>query len=44
MQDKLGDAVVNFQEAIRKNPNYPEAHFNLGNVLQLQGKTEEAYR
>ncbi len=30
--------------AIRKKPDYAEAHNNLGNLLSLQGKSEEAIR
>lgn len=32
------------REAIRKKPDYAEAHNNLGNLLSLQGKSREAIR
>ena len=40
----LGKAEEYLRSAIRKNPDYAEAHNNLGNLLSLQGKGEEAIR
>jgi tetratricopeptide (TPR) repeat protein len=39
---KLDDAVSSYQKAISLNPNYVEAHNNLGHTLQKQGRLEEA--
>ena len=40
----LGKAEEYMRDAIRKRPDYAEAHNNLGNVLSLQGKSREAIR
>lgn len=40
----LGKAEEYMRIAIRKDPAYAAAHNNLGNVLGLQGKSEEAIR
>lgn len=40
----LTKAEEYLRNAIRKNPDYAEAHNNLGNLLSLQGKGEEAIR
>jgi len=39
---KPEDAVAEFTEAIRQDPNSAEAHSNLGNALQGLGRLEEA--
>jgi protein O-GlcNAc transferase len=39
---KLDDAVSSYQKAISLNPNYVEAHNNLGHTLQKQGRPDEA--
>ena len=44
---KRGDlekAEEYLRSAVRKKPDYAEAHNNLGNLLGLQGKSEEAIR
>jgi Tfp pilus assembly protein PilF len=33
---------VSYQQALRWRPAYPEAHTNLGNLFQIQGKLDEA--
>lgn len=40
----LGKAEEYLRSAIRKKPDYAEAHNNLGNLLGLQGRSEEAIR
>jgi len=40
----LGKAEEYMRKAIRKKPDYAEAHNNLGFVLSLQGRSEEAIR
>lgn len=40
----LGKAEEYMRSAIRKNPDYSAARNNLGNVLSLQGRSEEAIR
>ncbi len=35
-------AIEELREALRSNPNYPEAHYNLGGLLVDRGQTEEA--
>ena len=39
---KLEEAIDHYSEALRIEPNLPEAHYNLGNALMRQGRTEEA--
>jgi protein O-GlcNAc transferase len=39
---KLEDALVEFRNAISFDPNYAEAHAELANALEKQGKTAEA--
>jgi predicted O-linked N-acetylglucosamine transferase (SPINDLY family) len=36
------DALASFQEAVRLQPDFPEAQNNLGNVLHENGRTDEA--
>ena len=40
----LGKAEEYLRSAIRKKPDYADAHNNLGNLLGLQGRSEEAIR
>ncbi len=40
----LGKAEDYLRQSIRKDPNYAAAHNNLGNLLSLKGKHEEAIR
>jgi tetratricopeptide (TPR) repeat protein len=37
------EAIAEYGEALRLKPNYPSAHYNLGNALLNAGKTMEAY-
>ena len=39
---KPADAVPNYQQALRLNPNSSQAHFNLGMAWQAQGKADAA--
>ena len=39
---KVGDAIVEFRDALSYDPNYSEAHMGLANALQQQGKIAEA--
>lgn len=39
---RLQEAAARFEEAIRLNPNYVEAHYNLGKALKALGRTREA--
>ena len=41
-QGKLDDAIVHLRRALRRNPNFAEAHNNLGGVLLGKGELEEA--
>jgi tetratricopeptide (TPR) repeat protein len=41
-QHNLSEAVFHFQEALRLDPAYAEAHNNLGNAYRDQGKFEAA--
>jgi superkiller protein 3 len=43
-QGKLDEAVREYQEALRINPNLAEAHNNLGLAYSDQGKLDEAVR
>ena len=38
----FSEAVTEFREAIRLQPDSPMAHYSLGNALQRQGKLGEA--
>ncbi len=38
----LDGAIVQFRDALSFDPNYAEAHFNLAEALEKQGKTAEA--
>jgi len=40
---RLPDAIAEYQAALRINPDYAEAHVNLGNALsQIPGRQSEA--
>jgi tetratricopeptide (TPR) repeat protein len=39
---KLPEAKEQLNEALRLNPNVPEAHNNLGLVLLMEGKPEQS--
>ena len=41
-QNKLAEALPNFQTAIRLKPNVPEFHYMLGQVLYAQNKMGDA--
>lgn len=41
-QGKIADAKVKFEEAIKANPNHPEAHYQFGMALLNEGKLAEA--
>jgi tetratricopeptide (TPR) repeat protein len=43
MQGKLVEAADHFYQALRINPDYAGAHYNLGKVQAEQGRFEEAY-
>jgi tetratricopeptide (TPR) repeat protein len=40
----LEEAIKEFQEAIRLNADYPEAHFNLGHAFRDLGRLEESIK
>lgn len=39
---KLDEAVAEFRESIRLNSDFAQAHYELGTILEDQGKSEEA--
>jgi tetratricopeptide (TPR) repeat protein len=39
---KLPEAVEQYQHALRSEPDYVEAHYNLGLALEKLGRTPEA--
>jgi tetratricopeptide (TPR) repeat protein len=41
-QGKIPEAKVKFEEALKSNPNHPEANFQLGMALLNEGKLPEA--
>jgi tetratricopeptide (TPR) repeat protein len=41
-EGRLQDAVAAFQQALRVQPNYTDAHGNLGNIYYYQGRHDEA--
>lgn len=41
-QGKLNEAIQSYQEAIAREPNFPEAYNNLGNALREAGRADEA--
>jgi len=42
MQGRLDEAIKCFNESLRINPNYAEAHINIGNILMAQEKLNRA--
>jgi tetratricopeptide (TPR) repeat protein len=40
----MGEAIAEYEEAIRLDPDYPKSYLNLGAVLSESGNTEEAKR
>jgi tetratricopeptide (TPR) repeat protein len=42
LQGRLDEAVTSFQQALWLQPDYPDAHNNLGNVFFFQGRYELA--
>jgi tetratricopeptide (TPR) repeat protein len=42
MQGRLAESITSFEQALRLNPNYPDAHNNLANVYYFQKRYEEA--
>ena len=40
--ESLDAALKEFQQAIEKNPNYADAHYNLGLVYSEKGMVEDA--
>lgn len=43
-EKKFGDAEVSYRKALEKEPASVEGHFNLGNALYKQGKTDESLK
>jgi Flp pilus assembly protein TadD len=43
-QGKLDEAIPEFEEALKRNPNHPEAHYHLGRALYVKGDYEGAKR
>jgi tetratricopeptide (TPR) repeat protein len=41
-KDRPDEAILQFQKAIRLNPDYATLHYNLGNFLYKKGRTDEA--
>lgn len=41
-QGMLNDAIQSYQEALTREPNFPEAYNNLGNALREANRMEEA--
>jgi tetratricopeptide (TPR) repeat protein len=39
---RMADAIAEYQVALKIRPDYPEAHFNLGNALLAVGKPADA--
>jgi len=42
VQSRTSEAIAEYKEAVRINPDYAEAHNNLGSALLLTGRTAEA--
>ena len=41
-QNRFDEAIAQWEEIIRKDPNVAEIHYNLGNAYMYQGKIESA--
>ena len=41
-QGQPAEAALCYRQALRLQPNHPDAHINLGNALKDQGKLAEA--
>jgi Tfp pilus assembly protein PilF len=39
---RTGEAIAEYEAALRLDPNYPDAHVNLANALRQQGRDAEA--
>jgi tetratricopeptide (TPR) repeat protein len=42
LQGKLEEAIAQYQQALRLNPNFAEAYYNLGTALYKQGRQDAA--
>ena len=42
MQGKFDELIELLNKAIQLKPNYPDAHYNLGNALKRQGDLDAA--
>jgi tetratricopeptide (TPR) repeat protein len=42
MSGQVPDAVAAYRQALKLDPSYPEAHYNLGVVLDESGQRSEA--
>jgi tetratricopeptide (TPR) repeat protein len=42
MPGRLPDAIAEYQAALRINPDFVQAHLNLGNALLHTGRTADA--
>jgi tetratricopeptide (TPR) repeat protein len=42
--ERSGEAIEEFEEALRANPGFVDAHVNLGGILAETGRSEEAIR
>jgi len=42
MPGRLADAISQYQAVLRIEPDYPEAHYNLGNDLKAEGRNPAA--
>ena len=41
-QNRFDEAIAQWEEIVRKDPNLAEIHYNLGNAYMYQGKIESA--
>jgi protein O-mannosyl-transferase len=41
-QERLDEAITQYQKALQINPDFPQACYNLGNTLALKGRVAEA--
>jgi tetratricopeptide (TPR) repeat protein len=44
MQGRLDDAIKEYQMAIKLDPNYADAHYNLGLAYQKTGRLDDAVK